>query len=189
MKTVEKKLSEIRPYEKNPRKNDDAVKYVVASIKEFGFKVPIIIDRNGVIVAGHTRYKAAKELGMETVPCVIADDLTDEQVRAFRIADNKVHDQAVWDMDLLGDELRDIMEDIDMTDFGFGDFELTMLTSDMDPEPYDDELVDQYSKNDGDYLAKKRVIITYSEEDEDIVKGLLRLNEITKVVYDAKELA
>lgn len=118
MDIKELKMSVIKPYEKNPRKNDNAVKYVAESIKEFGFKVPIVIDRNGVIVAGHTRYKAAKQLKMKTVPCLVADDLTDEQVRAFRLADNKVAEQAEWDVDLLDEEMADIL-DIDMGMFGF----------------------------------------------------------------------
>jgi DNA modification methylase len=91
---------------------------VANSIKEFGFKVPIIIDANGVIVTGHTRYKAAKKLGMETVPCILADDLTDEQVKAFRLADNKVAEIADWDFELLDDELSQVL-DIDMEEFGF----------------------------------------------------------------------
>ena len=118
MNVQEIKLKDIKPYEKNPRKNDDAVPYVAESIKQFGFKVPIVIDRNSVIVAGHTRYKAAKQLKMKTVPCLVADDLTDEQVRAFRLADNKVAELAEWDIDLLDDELDEIF-DIDMSDFGF----------------------------------------------------------------------
>ena len=118
MNVQEIKLKDIKPYENNPRKNDDAVPYVAESIKQFGFKVPIVIDRNGVIVAGHTRYKAAKQLKMKTVPCLVADDLTDEQVRAFRLADNKVAEQAEWDFDLLDDELAQIL-DIDMDAFGF----------------------------------------------------------------------
>ena len=77
------------------------MKYVAESIKQFGFKVPIVIDREGVIVAGHTRYKAAKKLKMETVPCIVADDLSDEQIKAFRLADNKVSEKAEWDFDLL----------------------------------------------------------------------------------------
>jgi ParB/RepB/Spo0J family partition protein len=83
-------LAELKPYEKNPRRNDASVEYVANSIKEFGFKVPIVIDRDGVIVAGHTRYKAAKKLGMEKVPCIVADDLSEAQIKAFRLADNKV---------------------------------------------------------------------------------------------------
>ena len=110
-------VSEVRQYEKNPRKNNDAVQYVKASIKKFGFKQPIIIDRNRVIVCGHTRLLAAKSLGMEEVPCIFADDLTDEQVKAYRLADNKVAEFAEWDTELLNIELGDL--DIDMTQFGF----------------------------------------------------------------------
>ena len=110
-------LDEIKPYEKNPRNNKDAVKYVANSIKEFGFKVPIVIDSEGVIVAGHTRYKAAKKLKMNEVPCIVADDLTEDQIRAFRIADNKVSEIAEWDFELLEGEIE--MLDFDMTDFGF----------------------------------------------------------------------
>lgn len=94
MNVQEIKLKDIKPYGKNPRKNDDAVPYVAESIKQFGFKVPIVIDKNNVIVAGHTRYKAAKKLGFKSVPCIIADDLTDEQIKAFRLADNKVSEKA-----------------------------------------------------------------------------------------------
>lgn len=118
MNIIEKKLTEIIPYEKNPRKNDEAVKYVAESIKQFGFKVPIVIDKDNVIVAGHTRYKASKKLGLKEVPCIVADDLTEEQIKAYRLADNKVAEQAEWDFDLLGEELSDIL-DIDMGDFGF----------------------------------------------------------------------
>ena len=115
---VYKKLNEIKPYDKNPRKNDNAVEQVANSIKEFNFQQPIIIDKDGVIVCGHTRYKAAKKLKLDTVPCVIADDLTDEQIKAYRLADNKVSELAEWDIDLLGEELDGIF-DIDMSDFGF----------------------------------------------------------------------
>lgn len=118
MNTVEKKLNEIQPYEKNPRKNDDAVPYVMESIKQFGFKVPIVIDKDGVIIAGHTRYKAARKLHLDTVPCIIADDLTEEQVKAYRLADNKVSEKAEWDLELLDFELDGIL-DIDMEALGF----------------------------------------------------------------------
>jgi hypothetical protein len=111
------KLSDITPYENNPRNNDEAVEPVLESIKEFGFKVPIIIDKNNVIVAGHTRYKAAKKLKLDTVPCIRADDLTEEQIRAFRLADNKVSEFAKWDNQLLNIELDEI--DLNMSLFGF----------------------------------------------------------------------
>ena len=111
-------IGDLKPYEKNPRRNDEAVQYVANSIKEFGFKAPIIIDSENVIVAGHTRYKAAKELGMKEVPCVRADDLTDEQVKAYRLVDNKTAEMAGWDYDILSDELAELPE-IDMEQFGF----------------------------------------------------------------------
>ena len=114
----ERNLVDLTPYEKNPRKNDRAVDYVLRSISEFGFKVPMVITKDGVIVCGHTRYKAAKKLGLEKVPCVIADDLTDEQIKAFRLADNKVSEFAEWIPELLDDEMAGIF-DIDMSDFGF----------------------------------------------------------------------
>lgn len=118
MNIIEKNLKDIKPYEKNPRKNDNAVEYVANSIKEFGFKVPIVIDKDGVIVAGHTRYKASKKLGLEKVPCIIADDLTDEQIKAYRLADNKVGEKSEWDFDLLQDELSEILNiDMEMFDF------------------------------------------------------------------------
>lgn len=118
MDLLYKRLEELKPYEKNPRKNDEAVKYVAESIKQFGFKVPIVIDKNGIIVAGHTRYKAAKKLNLKEVPCIIADDLNDEQIKAFRLADNKVAEKSEWDFDLLDTELDDLI-DFDMTVFGF----------------------------------------------------------------------
>ncbi|HHJ8490079.1 TPA: DNA modification methylase [Streptococcus pyogenes] len=118
MEFVDKKLSEITPYKNNPRNNDEAVEPVAESIKEFGFKVPIVVDKNGEIVNGHTRYKAAQKLGLETVPVIVADDLSEEQIKAFRLADNKVGEIAVWDLDLLNEELNDIL-DLDMSAFGF----------------------------------------------------------------------
>lgn len=118
MQIIEKSINELKPYEKNPRKNDQSIDKVANSIKEFGFKVPIVVDKNNIIVCGHTRYKAAKKLGLAVVPCVVADDLTDEQIKAYRLADNKVGEDSEWDMDLLHGELADII-DIDMTDFGF----------------------------------------------------------------------
>ena len=130
MNIIEKNLNEIKPYEKNPRKNDNAVEYVANSIKEFGFKVPIVIDKNGVIVAGHTRYKASKKLGLEKVPCIIADDLTEEQIKAYRLADNKVGEKSEWDFDLLENELSEILN-IDMEMFDF-----TKLGSGQGENPY-----------------------------------------------------
>lgn len=118
LKLVYKKVCDILPYEKNPRRNDEAVEAVASSIEKFGFKVPVIIDCNNIIVAGHTRIKAAKQLGIEKIPCICADDLNEQQIKAFRLVDNKVSEFAEWDMDLLLDELDDIT-DIDMEELGF----------------------------------------------------------------------
>lgn len=118
----EMRVSEIIPYENNPRKNDGAVEAVAKSIKAFGFKVPIIVDKENVIVAGHTRLKAAEYLGLNTVPVIMADDLNEEQVNAFRLADNKTGELAEWDFTKLEEELSQL-EDIDMTQFGFEESE------------------------------------------------------------------
>lgn len=121
MQIIERELSDLKPYENNPRNNDKAVEPVAESIKKFGFKVPIIIDKNNVIICGHTRYRAAKRLKLKTVPCILADDLTDEQVRAFRLADNKVSEFSFWNDELVALEINRL-SDIDMVDmevFGF----------------------------------------------------------------------
>lgn len=127
------------PYENNPRNNDKAVEAVARSIKEFGFKVPIIIDKNNVIVAGHTRLKAAKKLGLKDVPVIVADDLTEDQIKAFRLADNKVSEIATWNDELLLEELKSI--EFDMTLFNF---EEPLL--DNDGEDFDiDEAIESIS--------------------------------------------
>lgn len=165
MKIIEKSIAELKPYEKNPRKNDNAVKYVAESIRQFGFKVPIIVDKNNVIVCGHTRYKAAQELGIENVPCIIADDLTDEQIKAFRLADNKVSEKAEWDFDLLSKELLNI-NDIDMSDFDF-----------YIPEDIDSDLVQDF-----DYAQGAPVI----PDDTDNPKIEGKANEIFQynIIFD-----
>lgn len=118
MKIVYKNIDELIPYENNPRINDEAVEYVANSIKEFGFRNPIILDKNNVIICGHTRLLASKELKLKQVPCIIADDLTDEQVKALRLADNKVAEKSMWDYSKLDEELEDILN-IDMSKFDF----------------------------------------------------------------------
>lgn len=126
MKVIMKNIDDIIPYENNPRKNDDAVDYVANSIKEFGFKVPIVIDKENVIVTGHTRLKASQKLGLKKVPVIIANDLTEKQIKAYRIADNKVAEYSTWDLEKLDLELEDI--NIDMSEFGIikiDDIEIT----------------------------------------------------------------
>ncbi|MGT9528246.1 DNA modification methylase [Enterococcus faecalis] len=114
------KTEDLIPYEKNPRHNEDAITAVAKSIEKFGFKVPIVVDASNVIVNGHKRLKAAKYLGLKEVPTIIADDLTPEQIKAFRLADNKVGEIATWDEELLNAELDELADlDFDMTEFGF----------------------------------------------------------------------
>lgn len=116
---VSKALSELIPYEKNPRKiSDEAVNAVAESIQEFGFKNPILIDKDNVIIAGHTRRLASLKLGLERVPCVVVDDLTPQQIKALRLADNKTNELADWDIGELDLELADLL-DMDMGRFGF----------------------------------------------------------------------
>lgn len=115
-------IEEVRPYPNNPRNNKKAVAAVAASIREFGFKVPIVVDTAGVIITGHTRREAAISLGMKTVPVIVADDLTEAQIKAFRLADNKVSEFSEWDEDALAEELAQLDEaalGIDMADVGF----------------------------------------------------------------------
>jgi len=121
-------IATIRPYDKNPRINDGAVDAVAASLRQFGFRQPIVVDSDGVIVCGHTRWKAAQKLGLAKVPVHVATDLTPEQVRAYRLADNKTAELAEWDMDLLPIELKDLQAaDFDLSMLGFDEDELAKL--------------------------------------------------------------
>lgn len=147
MKIIEMSTSKLVPYANNPRNNEAAVDVVAASIEKFGFKVPLVIDRDNVIVTGHTRLLAAQKLGIKKVPCIVADDLTEEQIRAFRLADNKVAEASSWDWGKLDEELaalKDIGADIDMSEFGF----------DM-PDLSDDDL-DKFFEKDETPSEKKK---------------------------------
>lgn len=171
MQIVEKRLNEIKPYENNPRKNDNAVPYVAESIKRYGFKVPIVIDKNGVIVAGHTRYLASLELGLKNVPCIIADDLSPEEIKEFRLVDNKVSEYATWNFSQLEEELSEI-------DFGEFDFGFTTELGDINIEPVEEIkkgslaerfLVPPFSvihSNKGDWLERKRKWIDFGIKSE-----------------------
>ena len=152
MQIIEKNISDLVPYENNPRRNEDAVQYVKASIQEFGFKVPVIIDKDNVIIAGHTRLLAAKELEMEKIPCILADDLSEEQVKAFRLADNKVAEMSAWDWSKLEDELDSLSlespDGLDMSQFGFN----------LDKES--EELSDIFEDTEKEKVEKKPKTIT-----------------------------
>lgn len=140
-------VGELVMYENNPRINDRAVGPVAESIKEFGFKVPILIDKDNVIIAGHTRLKAAERLGLTEVPVILCDDLSPEQVKAFRLVDNKVAEYADWDLNALNVELGSLdLPDVDMEKFGF--FELPNLDID-------------------DFLVDKKDKMPEDEEDEE----------------------
>ena len=116
MNIITMQLKDLKPYKNNPRINDGAVEFVKRSIQEFGYLVPIVIDKNNEIVAGHTRYKALKKLKVKEVPCVVADDLTEDQIKAFRVADNSVSAVAEWDYNKLVLEMKDIS--LDLGQFG-----------------------------------------------------------------------
>lgn len=118
---VYKKIGKVKPYERNPRKNDSAVDSVAESIKQFGFRVPVVVDSKGTIVCGHTRYKAAKKLGIDEIPCIVADDLTEEQITAYRLVDNKTQELSTWDFGKLIAELKELTDAFDMTLMGFDD--------------------------------------------------------------------
>lgn len=163
METITKKVSELIPYINNPRNNDEAVNAVASSIKNFGFKVPIVVDSNNEIINGHTRLKAAKKLGLETVPVIVADDLTPEQIKAFRLADNKVGEIATWDENALAVEIENL--DFDMSEFGFEieDLEVNIENRDDDTEPAN--------------LNEKMVIIIEADSDEKLENYFERLND------------
>ena len=131
------KLSEIHPYAKNPRLNDDSVDAVANSIRDFGFRAPIIVDGAKTIIAGHTRYKAAKKLGLKTVPVIVAEDMTPEQVEAYRIADNSAGSASTWDLDLLSDILPDL--EFDMGDYGL-DLDIISTYEDDQTEIIEDDV-------------------------------------------------
>jgi ParB family transcriptional regulator, chromosome partitioning protein len=135
-------INSINPYENNARKNDATIPYLKNSIQRFGFRVPLVIGKGNVVVCGHTRLKAALELGMEKLPCVRADDLTDAELKAFRLADNKVQELSGWDFEKLDVEMEQLKIDFDgdMVDFGFGD------TDNLDPDDFFDDAGDKEKK-------------------------------------------
>lgn len=161
------------PYANNPRLNDNAVDAVAASIKEFGFKVPIVVDGENVIINGHTRLNAAHKLGLKQVPVIVADDLTPEQVKAFRLADNKTGELAQWDMAKLGIELEGI-DDIDMTDFGFdidfGGIDLSDMN--IEGDDYEQELPAEPKSKTGEIyrLGRHRLMVGDSTCATDVDK-------------------
>jgi DNA modification methylase len=173
MNIVMKKPSELLVYENNPRNNDTAVDAVANSIKEFGFKVPIVITGKNVIIAGHTRLKASLKLGLATVPCIVADDLTEGQIKAFRLADNKTAELASWDFSKLEEELSNI--EMDMSVFGFENLEADIPdnATDDDFDPSSELSETPYAKlGDIFQLGTHRVMCGDSTDKESVEKLL-----------------
>lgn len=168
MKAREISIAKLHEYDDNPRWNDNAVEAVAESIRQFGFKVPIIIDRNGVIIAGHTRLKAAKRLGMQTVPVIIADDLTPEQVQAFRLADNKTGELAEWDMTKLAQELS-VLVDFDMQAFGFDQDEFG--------DVYADDFGEDFELPDGKQPETRSMTFTLHRDQLALIEYAMQLVE------------
>lgn len=191
LKIVYRKINDLTPYDNNPRLNDAAVDAVAKSIEEFGFKVPIVIDKDGVIVAGHTRLKAAKQLQIDEVPCIIADDLSDEELKAFRLADNKVSELAEWDWNKLGLELAKINE-IDMLDFGFdelvsGDDFDTDFTLPNNDEPLFKNMTFILSNTQFDVINDALDAIELTEYDK-VDNSNTNGNKLYKLVVGCKDL-
>jgi DNA modification methylase len=175
---IYKKVSELIPYINNPRNNEAGVDKVASSINSFGFKVPIIVDKDNEIIAGHTRLLAAKKLGMEEVPCIVASDLTEAQIKAFRIADNKVADFTTWDNEMLAIEFEALEElnfDLLATGFDMDEIEL-ILGDDEEPEAEEDDfdvdgaLKEETISKEGDLflLGKHRLYCGDSTSDKDV---------------------
>lgn len=188
MNIIEINIEDLKAYENNPRNNEQAVSKVAASIEEFGFKVPIIIDRDNVIIAGHTRLLAAKELGLEEVPCIVADDLTPEQVKAFRLADNKVSEYSTWDFEKLNLELEQL-QDMEMADFGFYEVDGGEDFSNIFDEPSQssegDDVQDQSEDEPEPEKIYKVIVRVDSEDEAEEVADLLNENGWdSEVVYE-----
>ncbi len=133
MNVISKKIDEIVPYWNNPRNNAETVDKLMRSIKEFGFNTPIVVNSDGVVITGHARLKACRKLGYKEVPCVVVD-LTDEQAKKYRIADNKIAELSEWDEQQLYKELQEIGSAIDLEDIGFSDDEIQSVLGAMSAE-------------------------------------------------------
>lgn len=166
VKVVTRKLAELKPYANNPRQNDNAMAAVAESIRQFGWQQPIVVDENDIILVGHTRFKAAQQLGMKTAPVIVATGLTEEEARAYRLADNRLAELAQWDFEKLGaelDKLDNFAFDAFGFDFSFMDYE----------EQLDDHLAEYYEE----------------EEDEEALYPVkIEIDrEYRKIVHDYKK--
>jgi len=190
MKVQYVSVDEITPYENNPRNNEGGVGAVANSIRKFGWRVPILVDEENVIIAGHTRLKAAKKLGLERVPIVVASGLTPAQCKAYRLADNKTSELSHWNFDTLNIELDDLLKfpDIDMGEFGFKAFEVE--DDNLPDELKGKELSpDELPKLMGDnHVPYDRIIITFLPEEQGELEERLGITFGRKRLFAAKEL-
>lgn len=175
-------IQKIKPYANNTKHHTpEQIKHIATSIKEFGWQQPIVIDRNNEIVIGHGRYAAALSLGLDKVPCVRADDLTEQQITALRIIDNKTN-ESIWDLELLQGEIKGLPE-FDFADFGFNEFE-TGTYEETEEEPEDEATVIK-----SEAPKKKRVIIIMRNDSEkELIKETFGIEGDIKPSYSAEEL-
>lgn len=206
MQIVQMKINEVKPYERNPRRNDNAVNDVAESIKQFGFQQPLVVDKDNVLIVGHTRLKAAKKLGMKEVPVIVAANLSDEQVKKYRILDNKTNELSDWDFKLLKQEILDFNLDFSGFDVDFNfDIGNTFQQQESNAEGEDaagSNLDDEYDEglftetnqdNTGETNAPTgtdmdRIVIIYERGRESELTELLGVDVVSGVVYTLDEI-
>lgn len=175
MEIITKKINDLKPYLNNPRNNARAIEPVKESILKFGFKVPIVIDKNNIIVCGHTRFYASKEIGLETVPCIIADDLTDEQINAFRLVDNRTSEFADWNYEKLAEELSALNE-FDLDAFIFDEIIAGLK--------FDDNAFEKLQQKDADVFEKFSIsIVNATREEKETIQELLGMTS-SKIKFE-----
>ncbi|MDD5599122.1 MAG: DNA modification methylase [Victivallaceae bacterium] len=193
MEIIQMKIADVIPYERNPRINDSAVEAVAESIKEFGWRAPIVVDENNVIICGHTRLLSAQHLGLETVPVHVAKGLSPEQVKAYRIADNKTGEIAEWDFDLLSLELADLQQaDFDLSLLGFDADELdkllngddTVVEGMTDPDEVPEPPEEPVSKRGEIYQLGAHKLMCGDSTDNVNVEALMQGNEAHLLLQD-----
>lgn len=189
MNIVFKNINDLKEYDNNPRINDDAVDKVAKSIEQFGFKVPVVVDKDNTIVCGHTRLKASKQLGLKEIPCIIADDLNKEQINAYRLIDNRTSDYSHWDFDKLELELKQLedIKEFEMKEFGFITKEDAFFNQDTKQEKFEHQddndeynsFVDKFNKNqnkmntDDCYTPKEiyDAVVEFVEEEYEVSRN------------------
>ena len=189
MQIIEVAIDKLKEYENNPRNNEKAVEAVAESIKEFGFKVPVVIDTNYTIVAGHTRKKASELLGLETVPCIMANDLTPEKIKAYRLADNKTAELAEWDLEKLEKEMAELTAfDVDMSAFGF-DEAIFDIEAQAEEDGFDEqqalEEIEEPTTQLGDiWQLGKHYLICGDSTDASTIKRLMNGTQADLLITD-----